>query len=134
ESQSQLEEAVRLFYVGMTRAKSHLELLTYKAKHRKDVKTSRFLQDIYQIMNPDETLEDSSKKSAYKKVKNRETLNHNAITDANELKAGIDIKHRVFGRGSITAISNHDIKIQFTKQEKLLSMTTCLEMGLLEHV
>lgn len=134
ESQSQLEEAVRLFYVGMTRAKSHLELLTYKAKHRKDVKTSRFLQDIYQIMNPDETLEESSKQSAYKKVKNRETLNPNAITDANELKAGIDIKHRVFGRGTITAISNHDIKIQFTKQEKLLSMTTCLEMGLLEHV
>lgn len=41
-----MEEARRLFYVGMTRAKSHLELLSYKMKDGAEEKDSPFLIEI----------------------------------------------------------------------------------------
>lgn len=47
-----LEEAVRLFYVGMTRAKLELELIAYKERNGKKVKESPFVADVRQIMNP----------------------------------------------------------------------------------
>lgn len=46
---AQMEEAARLFYVGMTRAKKHLELLTYKEKDGSQEKTSQFLLDVAKI-------------------------------------------------------------------------------------
>ncbi|SFB09299.1 DNA helicase-2 / ATP-dependent DNA helicase PcrA [Cohnella sp. OV330] len=38
-----MEEAVRLFYVGMTRAKRHLELVAYQKKDGAAIKESRFM-------------------------------------------------------------------------------------------
>ncbi|MDI4643936.1 ATP-dependent helicase [Cohnella hashimotonis] len=38
-----MEEAVRLFYVGMTRAKRHLELIVYQKKDGAAIKESRFM-------------------------------------------------------------------------------------------
>lgn len=46
---TQMEEAARLFYVGMTRAKKHLELLTYNEKDGRREKTSQFLLDVAKI-------------------------------------------------------------------------------------
>src|SRR5665647_956876 len=41
-----MEEAVRLFYVGMTRAKTRLELLTYAKKDGEKVEESKFIREI----------------------------------------------------------------------------------------
>lgn len=41
-----MEEAVRLFYVGMTRARKHLELLTYNQKDEETTRPSAFLEDV----------------------------------------------------------------------------------------
>src|SRR5699024_12790299 len=98
----------------MTRAKSNLELITYKSKHHKNVKISRFVNNIYQIMNPDESLNEPKQQSAYNKIKNKEILNLHAIADANELKQGIDVKHSVIGRGKIISISHNEGKIKYT--------------------
>lgn len=133
ETDSQIEEAVRLFYVGMTRAKSHLELLTYSMKNGKKVQTSRFLTDVSKIMYPNDfinTSEDSMK--IHRKMKRKITLSENAVVEEKLLQIGVIVKHRVFGTGEIVKRSDHDLEIQFSKQKKLLSVETCLEMGLLE--
>ncbi|TBL74024.1 ATP-dependent helicase [Paenibacillus thalictri] len=47
-----MEEAVRLFYVGMTRARQHLELLAYKMKDGAAVKESRFVTNVRHLQEP----------------------------------------------------------------------------------
>lgn len=52
--QEELEEATRLFYVGMTRAKQHLELITYKERGGEKAEESRFVAAVRQIIHPEE--------------------------------------------------------------------------------
>jgi DNA helicase II / ATP-dependent DNA helicase PcrA len=47
-----LEEAVRLFYVGMTRAEQHLELLSYRKQYGKEVIPSQFVTTVRDILSP----------------------------------------------------------------------------------
>ncbi len=49
-----LEEARRLFYVGMTRAKKRLELLSYREANGKTKEDSRFLNEVRGILMPSE--------------------------------------------------------------------------------
>ncbi|SDE14896.1 UvrD-like helicase C-terminal domain-containing protein [Paenibacillus sp. UNCCL117] len=48
-----MEEAVRLFYVGMTRARSELELISYRERDGTEVAESPFVTAVRRIMNPD---------------------------------------------------------------------------------
>jgi DNA helicase-2/ATP-dependent DNA helicase PcrA len=45
----ELEEERRLFYVGMTRAKNYLTLITYKSIGEKQLEQSRFLDELQEI-------------------------------------------------------------------------------------
>src|SRR6185437_9306185 len=47
-----MEEAVRLFYVGMTRAKVKLELLSYVKKDGEKVEESSFIKGVKHIIEP----------------------------------------------------------------------------------
>ncbi|WP_042463119.1 ATP-dependent helicase [Neobacillus dielmonensis] len=129
-----LEEAVRLFYVGMTRAKSNLELITYKKQFGKSVRPSQFVLDVKKIITPSV------------KIHRREPLKRNqagnpiipanphAVKSPEALKEDITVKHRVFGTGTIVQLDQEHIEIQFQRGIKKLSIKTCLEMGLLEIV
>ncbi|PTY77660.1 DNA helicase UvrD [Heyndrickxia sporothermodurans] len=125
-----MEEAVRLFYVGMTRAKQHLELLSYEKKNGSPVKESPFLSNIRQIIAP------VKEKAQLNAVANKSKVpsNPNGIKDRSQLVEGKMIKHRVFGHGEITHIGQESIDIQFPSSNKKLSLSTCIEMGLLEPV
>jgi len=46
-----LEEERRLFYVGMTRAKTHLNLITINNRNDKEVKPSRFLVELEKLIS-----------------------------------------------------------------------------------
>ncbi|WP_433748026.1 ATP-dependent helicase [Falsibacillus pallidus] len=136
-----MEEATRLFYVGMTRAKKDLELITYRTKDGKNVGQSRFVGNVKYILDPPKPRSGSvrsgvvigqrSEKEPVRKVKGV-PYNPNAIKKAEELMAGIDVIHRVFGTGTIVEIVGDTMQIKFPTKEKTLSVATCLEMGLLE--
>lgn len=125
-----MEEAVRLFYVGMTRAEDKLELLSYKKHFGVLVEPSQFMRDVKRIMTPPDQL--IKKKVRTEPAKNEVPINPNAIKTKTELKKGLLVKHRVFGSGSILQMDDEFIQIQFTTGMKKLSLKTCLEMGLLE--
>lgn len=149
-----MEEATRLFYVGMTRAKKHLELIVYRERDGEKVEESQFVASVRTIMNPPkqipkkETPEkttttnknkvlNSSNGTSKKAVgQNGSKLeipyNPNAIRNRNDLALGKTIRHRVFGHGTIVKIIEEQIHIKFETGIKALSITTCLEMGLLE--
>ena len=48
----EMEEAVRLFYVGMTRAKLHLELISYAKRDGEEVKESQFVTTVRNLQSP----------------------------------------------------------------------------------
>ncbi|MDF2658715.1 MAG: ATP-dependent helicase [Paenibacillus sp.] len=148
---SLMEEATRLFYVGMTRAKQHLELLTYKERDTEKTTASRFVTAVMTILNPPKppaTFERKpaaassgrGQKQSAGQMGERwnpavpEAFNPNAITNQKELAPGLEVKHRVFGRGTIVMVNRERVHIRFEKTEKALSIATCLEKRLLEPV
>jgi DNA helicase-2/ATP-dependent DNA helicase PcrA len=125
-----LEEARRLFYVGMTRAKERLELLSYRESNGKSKEDSRFLNEIRGIlMKPEER-----KSEKLKKVEVSITEDPDGISNKTGLFVGMHVLHRVFGRGVINEIGEEDIRIQFGETEKQLLLETILSRRLLKEV
>ncbi|MCM3638161.1 ATP-dependent helicase [Sporosarcina luteola] len=125
-----LEEARRLFYVGMTRAKERLELLSYREANGKSKEDSRFMNEVRGIlMKPEE------RKLEKFKQPNLSTLpDPDGISDRTALSVGMHVTHRVFGRGVINGIGEENIRIQFGETEKQLLLETILSRRLLKEV
>lgn len=92
-----LEEERRLFYVGMTRAKSHLTLCSLDFYHRKKAKTSRFVREVNNLL--------VGKSSLASKMSSRVT------TD--EWGVGLVIEHKTFGQGVIVEEDHKVLIIRF---------------------
>ncbi len=107
-----IEEDRRLWYVGMTRAKDELELITIGQKHGERTIPSRFIGEV-EIYNP-ETKE-------YIKKLGFETSSI--------------IRHKRFGLGMIKDIASDKITIDFDEKGiKELAIDICLKKNLIELV
>ncbi|MCM3710235.1 ATP-dependent helicase [Sporosarcina luteola] len=125
-----LEEARRLFYVGMTRAKERLELLSYREANGKTKEDSRFLNEVRGIlMKPEERKSEKLKKADLSTLPDPD-----GISDRTVLSVGMHVMHRVFGRGVIKGIGEENIRIQFGETEKQLLLETILSRRLLKEV
>lgn len=129
-----MEEATRLFYVGMTRAKKHLELIVYRERDGEKVNESIFVLDVRNIMNPPQPMPKKELKKTMEQGESAIAIPYNpyAIRDKADLIIGRVVKHRVFGHGTIVRAKEEQIYVGFEKGVKTLSIATCLEMGLLE--
>ncbi|RWZ58018.1 ATP-dependent helicase [Halobacillus fulvus] len=113
-----MEEAVRLFYVGMTRARTNLDLVTYQYKGNERVSESMFVANVRKIVQRNE------KKKAV-------LADGNALQEE-DVELGVLVKHRKFGRGVIAEYGGSSIGIQFDEAGyKELMLEVCLENGLL---
>lgn len=119
-----LEEARRLFYVGMTRARHHLELLTYVEKDGKEKTESRFVSEVRSILL-------KNKKQQELAIYQKEHANPNTIYEVNELIAGLAIIHTKFGEGHIVRIKSDRAILQFEDIQKELSIQMIIDKGLL---
>ncbi|MTD30961.1 ATP-dependent helicase [Planomicrobium sp. YIM 101495] len=125
-----LEEARRLFYVGMTRAKKHLELISYDTE-------SLFVQEVRQLALSSGSSNTSVKptiKVAPPPPKNTVPENENALRENELLTKGAKIRHRVFGAGEIVERDGERLTIQFEKQRKELLADICISHKLLELI
>jgi len=133
-----MEEAARLFYVGMTRAKRQLELITYRSRDGEDTTESRFVTEVRNIMNgriTGGTRESGSRDRQDRASKPKKPKGlPNAIRDASVFRRGVKVRHPIFGTGSIIDLSDGVMYIRFAGQDKALSIQTCIENGLLEIV
>lgn len=154
-----MEEAVRLFYVGMTRARKTLEMVTYGQRDGEQAAESSFMTAVRDIVEPgristrmtaaserrfvsssagdDRRMSRGMKSTSF--TANREPgkieINPNASKDPAELTAGASVRHRVFGVGCIERADNESIIIRFGENNvKTLAMAMCIERGLLELV
>lgn len=129
-----IEEATRLFYVGMTRAKERLELITYQQKDGAIVKESRFVSAVRDIMNPAKDIRYSEVRAVPKGAGRAPTVDEippNAIRLRSGLVVGRSVTHRVFGIGVIAVTERDQLRVRFADGERSLSIATCLERGLL---
>ncbi|PLS18860.1 DNA helicase UvrD [Bacillus sp. M6-12] len=119
-----MEEAVRLFYVGMTRARTHLELLSYKRKGKERVGESIFVTNVKKILHPE---------LAHQKKKQK-PFEGKAVTLLN-VSVNSQVSHKKFGTGTITYMENDIIHIQFEGGiKKQLSLRVCSENNILKVV
>lgn len=105
-----MEEERRLFYVGMTRAKTHLDLITMDFINNEKAENSRFIKELQDIMI---SLKESKTK--------------------NSLQSGASVLHTKFGKGQVISINKDIIEILFDNGElKKLSLNSCLKKNLLK--
>lgn len=116
-----IEEERRLFYVGMTRAKKELELLTVANLNDQDVIESQFVGEVREILYPERT-------QTTLKVVNLTTF---------KVEIGADIRHKAFGIGRIT-VADFDsdlLEVNFRKLGlKQFSLKVCLDGKLVSSV
>jgi len=108
--QSGLEEERRLFYVGMTRAKQHLELITIENVNDSSVVQSRFINEV----------------QGYMKKENISYLPY----DINSI-----VRHKKFGLGLVKNMHDLMITIDFEERGvKDLAIEMCIKKNLLEVI
>lgn len=139
-----MEEAARLFYVGMTRAKRQLELLTYDARNGEATTVSEFVTNVRDIINPPKLVKKQNEEAMNTKASStnrgsistsrRKKMNPNAIQSAAQLKMGQSLYHPSFGKGEVVLLTYDTVDIHFKVGTKRLQIDTCIEMGLLERV
>ena len=107
-----LEEERRLWYVGMTRAKEVLELLTVEYKNNESVQSSRFIGEIEKFIS-------------------KSTKGSSSIP----LKENSIIRHKKFGLGIVKNLGESMITIDFDERgEKRLSIDMCIRKNLVEVI
>ncbi|WP_058302627.1 ATP-dependent helicase [Gorillibacterium timonense] len=151
----QMEEAVRLFYVGMTRAKRRLELLSYRKKDKQDLQESRFMAAVRRIVNPEEAEDRQARPSPGGAAARGRQAGSSRTKGSTEgasslasvrskyddpeyigsipfLKVGAAVKHALIGRGVILRLEGDEIEIRFDSGDRRFSVGTCLRMELLD--
>lgn len=130
------EEEVRLFYVGMTRAKFNLQLVTYFKRFDKSVKESEFFTQVEKLVNPNKNTQPKPNKIDTKKEsKNKIEFNARTITESTALKVGMSVKHILFGEGEIVSCNDDILEIQFNNSGlKKFKTSVCLKQGYLERI
>ncbi|MCD5325402.1 MULTISPECIES: ATP-dependent helicase [Pontibacillus] len=122
-----MEEAVRLFYVGMTRARTHLELLTYGYKGQERVSESQFVTNVRRIAKfPDE------KRAVTRRKKPAPDLSDESLLGWDEIEVGKSVEHQKFGAGVIKEYGGDAITIQFDEiGYKEFNAEICIDNGIL---
>lgn len=136
-----LEEERRVFYVGMTRAKENLQLLTYKERSDNLVPPSDFFNYIRTAVNPKKSSESSPEKghlnskpilseknttyfdkAFFEKtmniITNKEYSSNKEYNpnEAYEFSIGDFIHHKKFGNGKVVDLDKSFIMIDFNKK------------------
>ncbi|WP_339216564.1 3'-5' exonuclease [Solibacillus sp. FSL W8-0372] len=130
------EEETRLFYVGITRAIRHLELISYNKRFKTSVVPSKFMNALKQIVSPQELPKKVSKSpriapKSLKKVQ-KQFFNERTITNKSALIVGSKVKHVIFGEGEILAVTGSTIELSFATGIKKFSTDTCIQQGYIE--
>lgn len=106
-----IEEERRLFYVGITRAKKQLTLMSIEQKNAKNVDCSRFLHEAKRAVLPQ--ISDSLVKTPPSKMHLHPVPEfEGALMDYASADRGEIIRHKKFGRGVILSIDYPKDKIQ----------------------
>jgi len=156
-----IEEAARLFYVGLTRARYRLELHTVLRWQGAKAQPSLFVDDVQRLLNPhtSKSQAENNKAITVNRVSNvtasSNSVQYNGmqskqledaaaeqewrqagglISRIDELQAGMEVEHRKFGNGTINSMEKDKLHIEFEQHGmKTIQLSIVLERGLLRN-
>ncbi|GBF75090.1 hypothetical protein PA598K_03472 [Paenibacillus sp. 598K] len=140
ESEALMEEAARLFYVGMTRAKRRLELLSYRRREDGKAEESGFVSRVRDIQQPSAPPTVSSSSASRTPGQGSSSAEEPppsgplTILSKTELSTGMALRHRLIGRGEVVSLEGDTVEIGFAGGPRRLSVQICLERRLLERL
>ncbi|MGI6014407.1 MAG: ATP-dependent helicase [Oscillospiraceae bacterium] len=137
EEEEALEEERRLFYVGVTRAKHQLELISAKRAYGEELREQPSF--IYELLPyaPKKRREQvpiprSAKKRSVQPPKSK--TESRAVLQEKDYLPGTPIRHRRFGEGILEEKDGNTVSIRFASGEvKKLDLITCLKNQLIER-
>ena len=116
EEQKLLEEERRLFYVGVTRARKRLDLLTYERRFGEEAPRSMFVDELL----------GSSRCETGTPTGGKEHLRVQS-----DYPPGTALVHRFFGPGTLLSCQGAIASIQFRSGVKKIDLAACLRKELI---
>ena len=131
------EEDRRLFYVGITRAKKLLELVTWERSFGEETEGFDYVKTL--LHEPKEPVITGPKtvKNGIKTTRNVQQTGQNSPDELEkQMKGyyeGVAVRHKVFGDGVVIGRRENFVQIQFARFSlpKKLDLVLCLEGGLI---
>lgn len=132
EEQAALEEERRLFYVGVTRARQQLEVLTYEKKFGEESGTySTFVAQLLGEEAKQEPAAAPRPRRGTSPGKPGPTAEQVAVREKDYIP-GTEITHKVFGRGTLVSRVGSIATIDFYELHiKKVDLATCLQKDLI---
>ena len=124
EEHKDLEEERRLFYVGVTRARHKLELITAPSRFGGLIPSSTFIRQL---------MEDARPKNRILQKITRSDVEVNLLQQS--FVNGSAVTHQIFGRGIVVNRIGAIILIQFEDgMSRKLDLPSCIQKGLLSRI
>ncbi len=128
EEKTEREEDRRLFYVGMTRAKSTLEIVTWESEFGARSSGFEFPDDVFEPKRTTKTAQNSTFS------RRKTSKNGTFLTEKDEvfleslMQVGVTVKHKTFGVGKIIYLNGSFAEIKFDRYpvSKTLDLKTCV--------
>lgn len=129
-----MEEERRLFYVGITRAKHKLELLSVQYQNQQEVLPSRFVVELSRILKAQgQPVDIGSGEYQSNRVKPEHEMAGESLTRL-MIRRGALVRHKKFGIGKISNVDGDVMFVQFKEGEKILSVEWCLSGQIVKSV
>ncbi|MBQ7779503.1 MAG: ATP-dependent helicase [Clostridia bacterium] len=128
EEKAEREEDRRLFYVGMTRAKSTLEIVTWESEFGALNSGFEFPDDVFEVKKVSKTAQNSVL-TRRKASKNSTFLTENEQVFLESLmQIDATVKHKTFGEGKIIYLNGTFAEIKFDRYpvSKTIDLKTCV--------
>lgn len=132
KEEEEFEEERRLFYVAMTRARYHLEIMSVANKHNMLFNRSIFVKDVQQILNPKTEPEASihpKRTSSGRSIAELKSASLTSSVDLTPFQIGSEIHHQRFGDGTILHLDAETATIQFADEQRRISLRITVENG-----
>lgn len=126
-----LEEARRLFYVGMTRAKERVELLSVEQSKGKKATESRFVSEVRYDLLPEEERQKKQEAVSKRTKKHRLMKKETSPLQEQPFTENMTVIHRVFGEGMITSIIDTTVFVRFKDRERKFDLPTVIQYEML---
>lgn len=120
--EEETNEERRMFYVGMTRAKSQLEFFTSKRCFQTRLEISPFIYEVHGAGAEEEQSQQTAIATTPQPKKLKET----------SLRRGMRIVHATLGEGKILRISEGMMNVQFQSESKTLNIRHCISNKLID--
>lgn len=131
---SLFEEEARLFYVGITRAKKELVLISSDQLYGQFIKKSRFVNDLQYKINHQHNDKKTQVVQNQMNNPNKYGKIGNKDKELKEYDVNVYIIHNMFGRGTIINMIGNSAEVRFENRTIKLDLKKCIQNNIIRII